>query len=549
MKLIIQSAGKNDGNTAGLFLNDGPNLFQPSTGLNLILFNEKTFEVVEQYGYNTHEIEQDAVALSDKLTALKNATSIIVCLAVMDSAHSHLNTPISGSSLIGQLTSMGSKYIEEVGDRDSWAMMFKKKNNAYQVLFEGYRPTNRGVVKGAPMAKGYIKFRESIDSDQNTTSLEKGAIANATIGIRSHVGYLAEEIDKGKLVMAPIRLNPPSWNDPHAFVAQQTSIIIDAGPNFIADQSKVDYQLHRDDILIHTFRNQEAQKFIDIEKERNVVYNYDMRTFNAKNGVFTSRIRQKDIVPQPQLVRFNQFTGRVAWEDVEPPLEGEIRYDLVINKLDIIKALGEVAEGFTVHQTSNRLLQNSIVHHRNTNTRIANRRTHYGHHQTNSWFWESTVVHVHRAKETTAFKNTYTGVHDHVLTTHRTHNKHLEQISAAPNDGHELTHHVTNVPGQGELTQVTRIEAGFTEVTEGLGTRKIQDAAKRATEEFYNEQNKLIEQRLTESFWDIPAYALANVAMQYRGSGSVIAKRKIDPAGDWTSTNVENSIIGMFANE
>ena len=526
MKLIIQSAGNEDGNIAGLYLNDGDNLYQPTRGINYIKFDERNQEVMEQQVYDTYDVQADAVALHDMLTALDHASDHIICLAVMDTAETHLNTPVNGSSVTSFLTAIGSKYIGELSYRDSWAMLFKKQDDGYQVLFEGYRPRNRGMVQGAPMVRGYIRFREGIDSDEDTPELDIGVHADAQTGIRNHVGYIAENINEGAYINAPLRVLPPSWHDPRAFVAQQQTIAIDAGPNFIVDQAKVAYELYRDELLIHTFEAQQPQKYFDANRAEQSVYEYHMRTLRPKNGVFISGIRQKDIMPQPKLVRFNQFTGRVAWDDVLPPLGGDIRYELIIDDLKIIKAMGEAKDGFTFFLTSNRFSDTTKSSH--------GVRTH---HKQHGWNW---LQHTSR--------HTYTHVHHHELTTHKTHNKHLEHLAVNPNAGHELAYHHTNAPGQGHLPQVTVIAAGNTEVTEEFVMRTIQNAASRGTDTFYSQQQKLIEQQLTTSFWDIPAYGLSDVAMQYNGMGTVLAKRKIDPDGDWTPTNVEYSIVGIFAN-
>lgn len=526
MKLIIQSAGNEDGNIAGLYLNDGDNLYQPARGINYIKFDESSLEVMEQQVYNTYDIQADAGALYDMLTDLDHASDHIICLAVMDTAETHLNTPVNGSSVTSFLTAIGSKYIGELSYRDSWAMLFKKQDGGYQVLFEGYRPRNRGMVQGAPMVRGYIRFREGIDSDEDTSELDIGVHADAQTGIRNHVGYIAENINEGAYINAPLRVLPPSWHDPRAFVAQQQTIAIDAGPNFIVDQAKVAYELYRDEVLIHTFEAQQPQKYFDENRVEHSVYEYHMRTLLPKNGVFISGIRQKDIMPQPKLVRFNQFTGRVAWDDVLPPLGGDIRYELIIDDLRIIKAMGEAKAGYTVFVTSSRftgLTKNSHGAHT---------------HHTVSWLF----AWGHKGR------HTHTHVHHHELTTHKTHNKHLEHLAVAPNTGHELTHHGTNAPGQGYLPQVTHKIAGHTVVTEEFAERTIQDAASRATDTFYSQPQKLIEQQLLDSFWDVPAYGLSNVAIQYKGMGTVLAKRKIDPDGDWTPANVEYSIVGIFAN-
>lgn len=559
MKLIIQSAGLEDGNTAGLFLNNGSNAYQPSRGINYIKFDEGNLQVVEQQAYDTYGVQQDATALYEMLTSLDNASDQIICLAVMDSAETYLKTVIDGSSVAAFLTEIGSNYIGDVGYRDSWAMLFKKQNDEYQVLFEGYRPKNRGMVKGAPMASGYIRFREGVDSDENTATLDKGTLAKAQIGIRNHVGYIAENIDKGAVVEAPVQLLSPSWDTPRAFIAQQQTIAIDVGPNFEADQSRVNYQLYRDDVLIHTFETQQPQTYLDENRAENTVYHYHIRTSRPKNGAFVSNTWQKDIVPGPKLVRFNQFSGRVAWDDVTPPLGGEVRYELTINELDIIRALGNAKEGYTAYKTSNRFIEHSLVNHHRTHTqmpRVAHHHQptnvithHWGWHH---WYWGHKARHTRKYDRTWHHYNvhryTYNPQYDHGLTTHKTHNKQLEHLAVAPNDGYELKHHVTHVPGQGVLTQVTRVAAKNTVVTEGLGVRTIQDAPNRATQQFYNQQQKLIEQNLSSSFWDIPQYGLSNVAMQYKGFGTVIAKRRIDPNEDWIPSNVEYSVIGSFTN-
>ncbi|MEM9685586.1 MAG: interleukin-like EMT inducer domain-containing protein [Bacteroidota bacterium] len=555
MKLIIQSAGHEDGNTAGLFLNDGNNAYQPSRGINYIRFDEGSLQVIQQQAYDTYGALEDAMALYEMLTGLGNASDQIICLAVMDSAETHLNTTIDDSSVAAYLTEIGSKYIGEVGHRDSWAMMFKKQDDAFQVLFEGYRPRNRGMVKGAPMASGYIRFREGVDSDENTATLDKGTLAKAQVGIRNHIGYIAENIDKGEFIGAPVQLLSPSWDTPQAFVAQQQTIAIDVGPNFEADQSRVNYQLYRDDVLIHTFEGLQPETYLDENRAENTVYHYHIRTARPKNGTFISRNWQKDIVPRPKLLRFNQFSGRVAWDDVTPPLGGEVRYDLTINELDVIRALGNAKEGFTAYITSNRFVDHSLVNHHRTHTQTSRRAQH---HQvttvrTHYWRWPW-----HRSRHTRKYDRTsysykihryiYKPQYHHGLTTHKTHNKQLEHLEVAPNDGHELKHHVTHVPGQGVLTQVTRVAAQNTIVTEGLGVRTIQDLPNRATQQFYNPQEKLIEQNLSSSFWDIPQYGLSNVAMQYKGFGTVMAKRRIDPNEGWIPSNMEYSVLGSFTN-
>ncbi|HRI46786.1 MAG TPA: C25 family cysteine peptidase, partial [Ignavibacteriaceae bacterium] len=118
--ISVMSAGFNDGNSAVIQLN-GQNMIPENTvrGHHVSIFNDSTFEFInyrrfDVFGGGTTTIT-NYINFIDTLPS-----NIIIAIAIADEGST------SNVSLKNQLKSIGSKYIDSVGFRGSWAIIGKK---------------------------------------------------------------------------------------------------------------------------------------------------------------------------------------------------------------------------------------------------------------------------------------------------------------------------------------------------------------------------------------------------------------------------------------
>lgn len=133
------SAGFNDGNTALIQIN-GQNFIPENTlrGHNVVLLDENTYEFVRYFRFDLYGDANAANEYSSLLDTLSQ--KYLVLFAVSDEG------AVSSSSLRNKIKMFGSKLIDKVGFRSSWAMI-GKKGAVQGSVTEAYAPMFGGRVQ------------------------------------------------------------------------------------------------------------------------------------------------------------------------------------------------------------------------------------------------------------------------------------------------------------------------------------------------------------------------------------------------------------------
>ncbi len=161
VKLKVLSAGFNDGNTALIELNE-QNLIPENTlrGHNVVLLKDSTFEFVKYFLFDLYGDSKAAHEYGNLLDTLSQ--KYLVLFAVSDEG------TVSSASLRDKIKMFGSKFIDKIKFRNSWAMVGKKGALPGSVP-EAY----------APMFGGRVQIDSTITTRYTSGSFITGKIGPA----------------------------------------------------------------------------------------------------------------------------------------------------------------------------------------------------------------------------------------------------------------------------------------------------------------------------------------------------------------------------------
>ncbi len=131
----VNSAGYSDGNHA-IFNIDDQNLYNGKRGHNLVLLHPQTGAVLDIRSFDTWKSSQNADSLARFLDSIHPET--IVLAAIRDEGSKNLNAAVYNA-----YESIGSQYIRQVKDRDSWCII-GIKGAVPGSVFEVHQPALQG---------------------------------------------------------------------------------------------------------------------------------------------------------------------------------------------------------------------------------------------------------------------------------------------------------------------------------------------------------------------------------------------------------------------
>ena len=136
------SAGFNDGNTGVITKNNQNYIPLPNRGHNICVFDGTTFELKV---FNQFDLLFGGASAQDNYAKLLDSlkTTDILVAVVVDEGSINLN-----ASLKQKLKNLGSKYVDSLGFRDSWALI-GRKGTAVGSAIESYKKifTGRAIAK------------------------------------------------------------------------------------------------------------------------------------------------------------------------------------------------------------------------------------------------------------------------------------------------------------------------------------------------------------------------------------------------------------------
>ena len=144
------SAGFNDGKTGVITKNNQNYIPSPDRGHNICVFDGKTFELKT---YNVFDLLGGGTSVQNSYGMLLDSllTTDILVVVIIDEGSINLN-----SSLKQKLRSFGSKYVDSLGFRDSWALIGRKGLSIGSAV-ESYAK----IFKGRAIAKTSFDKRSS----------------------------------------------------------------------------------------------------------------------------------------------------------------------------------------------------------------------------------------------------------------------------------------------------------------------------------------------------------------------------------------------------